>query len=92
MGNRRQWFVDRIGKRVFRTPVDCCEHCTKVNKEGLVIHDEQHAQYLFDVECETPVKYFDKDEDNKSLIEMADKAEKLISTARGYNEVDMAKD
>jgi hypothetical protein len=63
MNSRKQWFIDRIGKRVFRNDTQCCEHCDKVYKEGLVISDESHAYHLYDCECEMDVKYFDtKDE------------------------------
>lgn len=49
---RRQWFIDRIGKRVFREDVFCqCETCKRISKEGLIINDEMHAIYLHDVEC-----------------------------------------
>lgn len=48
---REQWFIDRIGKRVFRETNGCkCETCKRITNEGLVIFDEQHASYLFDME------------------------------------------
>lgn len=48
---RKQWFIDRIGKRVFRETNGCkCETCKRITNEGLVIFDKQHASYLFDVE------------------------------------------
>lgn len=57
----KQWFLDRIGKRIFRGPVSCtCETCTKVHHEGLIIHDKDQADYLFDVQNEIGIKYFDK--------------------------------
>jgi hypothetical protein len=49
---RRQWFLDRIGKRVFRKPNGCsCATCEKITKEGLIIADESHAIYMHDAEC-----------------------------------------
>ena len=43
----REWFVERIGKRIFRDSRRvCCGHCARVGKEGLIVHDEQHADYL----------------------------------------------
>lgn len=62
---RKQWFIDRIGKRVFRNRNTCdCEICEKTYTEGLIICDLQHACYLYDVECEynregIKIKYFD---------------------------------
>jgi hypothetical protein len=45
----KQWFIDRIGKRIYRKNNVCnCEVCTTVHKEGLIITDEQHANYLYD--------------------------------------------
>jgi hypothetical protein len=42
-----EWFIERIGKRIYRdSQRECCSHCTKVEKEGLIIYDEQHADYL----------------------------------------------
>jgi hypothetical protein len=60
--NRTQWFLDRIGKRVFRDDVTCeCGICKGVTSHGLIIDNEMHADYLCMVEA-TPsmeVKYFD---------------------------------
>ena len=48
---RQQWFKDRIGKRVFRNAVSCpCNTCTRVEKKGLIINDEMHAESLCDWE------------------------------------------
>lgn len=49
---REQWFVDRIGKKVFRTPMSCkCASCKDVYINGLVIVDEMHASYLCEIEA-----------------------------------------
>ena len=48
---RKQWFIDRIGKRVFREETSCpCESCKRISNEGLIINDEMHAIYLQDIE------------------------------------------
>lgn len=48
---RRQWFLDRIGKRVYRESNGCpCDTCKNITKEGLEIYDESHALYLHDCE------------------------------------------
>ncbi len=44
-----QWFTDRIGKRVFRPDHGCsCSSCRRIAEEGIIIEDEEHAQYLYD--------------------------------------------
>lgn len=56
-----QWFKDRIGKKVFRTISFCkCEICKNVFEKGVVILDNDHAQYLFDCQNEFDLYYFDK--------------------------------
>ena len=43
----KQWFINRIGKRIYRhTDTNCCEHCQKAYKDGIVVNDENHAYYL----------------------------------------------
>lgn len=44
----KEWFLERIGKRIYRDKSSCpCQVCLEVFKNGLVIADEQHADYLF---------------------------------------------
>ena len=80
MGNKpiqkdRQWFYDRIGKRVYRTKSTCpCSVCAAVYKKGLIITDYDHANYLLDCEGEIGLLYFDtkkevKDYEVKQEIE-----------------------
>lgn len=72
MKNRKQWFLDRIGKKVYRNSNGCdCDICKSVKKNGLVIEDEMHANYLYDVECEFnaeghPLKYTDINDESTS--------------------------
>jgi hypothetical protein len=48
---RQQWFLDRIGKRVFRESNGCaCDTCKRITKEGLIIRDKIHAIYLCGME------------------------------------------
>jgi len=60
--DRTQWFLDRIGKRVFRNKDGCnCPSCLNVAEQGIVIASEEHARYLDMIEA-TPdmeIKYFD---------------------------------
>lgn len=48
----QSWFLERIGKRIYRDHHECCSYCDDVAENGLVIHDEQHAQYLADTDLE----------------------------------------
>lgn len=53
----KEWFKERIGKRIYR---DCqnpdhdekCPTCKKVTESGIVVLDEQHADYLATVDSE----------------------------------------
>lgn len=46
-----QWFIDRIGKRVYRNTWTCqCPTCVDVARRWLIIANEMHASYLCDVE------------------------------------------
>ena len=42
------WFKNHIGKRIFRDADSCtCPHCANVVENGLVIYNEQHADYIY---------------------------------------------
>lgn len=57
----KKWFVDRIGKRVFRTKSSCqCATCSDVFINGLVIADEMHADYLYCCQTGLNLFYFDE--------------------------------
>jgi hypothetical protein len=56
----KQWFIDRIGKRIYREKNVCsCPVCVKVHEEGLVITSEDHANYLYDCQ-ELDLIYYEK--------------------------------
>jgi len=56
----KQWFIDRIGKRVFRTESSCsCGVCKMVFEQGLIIIDEMHADYLYMIQNKLGLYYFD---------------------------------
>ena len=69
ISDREQWFLDRIGKTVWRNRTSCkCHVCDRVYKEGLHISEEMHAYYLCDMEAAAnaegvPLKYFDTKEE-----------------------------
>ena len=49
--NTKEWFIDRIGKKVFRNSNGCnCDTCKRITNDGLVIFDGQHASYLHEME------------------------------------------
>lgn len=63
--HNKQWFVDRIGTRVFRTPLHgkghCkCMQCKHVTKVGLIIKDKNHADYLYTIQYDLQIQYNDK--------------------------------
>lgn len=63
--DREQWFLDRVGKVIFRNETSCkCLVCAKVYENGLYLTDENHATYTYDFELVyntevLPLKYFD---------------------------------
>jgi hypothetical protein len=66
---RLNWFIDRIGKRVFRNKTSCqCGTCQNVYENGVVISDGMHADYMCIIEFEytnekSPLQYFDTKEE-----------------------------
>jgi hypothetical protein len=43
----QQWFVERIGKRIYRDADSCdCIHCKDSVENGLIVSDDAHADYL----------------------------------------------
>lgn len=57
---KRKWFLDRVGKIVYRCEVNCkCEFCKDGTDNGVFITDRNHACYLTDISCELGIKYFD---------------------------------
>jgi hypothetical protein len=51
--NREDWFLERIGKRVFRTQNGCtCESCLRTYHDGIIIMDKEHAHTMFVAESE----------------------------------------
>lgn len=60
MIHEKQWFIERIGKRIFRENNHCpCAICLDVFENGLIITDEMHAIYLYDCQ-ETGLIYCDQ--------------------------------
>lgn len=56
-----KWFKNRIGKRVYRNDVSCdCTDCKNVTVGGLIISDDQHAEYLYMIQGELNLQYRDE--------------------------------
>ena len=53
------FFLERIGKRIYRDHHECCHQCDLNYKNGLVINDEQHADYLYEVQNEFALEGID---------------------------------
>lgn len=46
-----QFFIDNIGKRIYRDSDGCdCLGCKDIVENGLIITDETQAGYLFDIQ------------------------------------------
>lgn len=51
MRKNKQWFLDRIGKTIYRDPNNCsCHICKDRNINGVTITDRLHALYLYDIQ------------------------------------------
>jgi len=61
--HNQEWFISRVGKKVFRTEASCqCDVCKEVGKFGLIIVDEFHAKYLYDCQNELNLYYFEEED------------------------------
>ena len=57
-----KWFTDRIGQTVYREDVSCkCTTCKNVTETGLVIKNQQHAEYLEMIQIDLNLNYQDKE-------------------------------
>ena len=47
----KQWFIDNIGKRIYRDKSNCkCIDCRDSEDNWFIIIDKTHAWYLYDIE------------------------------------------
>ena len=62
MNHTQGWFLRRVDKRIYRDKTSCpCETCKRGFENGLVVHDKQHAIYLYDCQfCDEVLNYRDK--------------------------------
>jgi hypothetical protein len=58
------WFLNRIGKMVYRNPIHghpaCCETCKRSAEFGIFIRNITQAKYLHMVQFDLGVEYRDK--------------------------------
>lgn len=64
MNNRKQFFLDNIGNRLYRNDTGCdCLSCKGVYENGIIPNDRLEAIYLYDIETDFtagghPTRYF----------------------------------
>ena len=52
-----QFFLDRVGKRIYRDDDGCpCADCKRIVENGVRIMTKLHARYLFDVQLEYAIE------------------------------------
>lgn len=60
-----QWFIDRVGRKIYRENNICeCGICVDVFKNGLIVMSESHAYYLCDCQHELGLIYNDTLKEN----------------------------
>ena len=61
--NDLAWFIERIGKKVYRDRNICsCDYCQDIKVNGITIKDLNHAQYLLDIQNQFKIEYYEKNE------------------------------
>lgn len=68
MEDRKQWFIDRIGKVVYANSICTCDYCKLWYDSGVEIFDKDAAINLYDFEVlyqneGKRLKYFDTKEE-----------------------------
>lgn len=56
---RLHFFIDHVGKPIFRTRNGCsCELCERTYENGLIVQDKVHASSLASIETLTNIRYY----------------------------------
>ena len=65
MTSRQQWFMGRIGQRVYLGSCCSCGICKSMESRGVLIMSESDAKYFFDEESESEgaFRFFDTPEE-----------------------------
>ena len=59
MKHTLRWFINRIGKKIYRKKLKC--KCSSCQKSAIKVSPKyNHAEYLFDCQNEMGIEYFDK--------------------------------
>jgi hypothetical protein len=46
-----EWFLQRVNQTIFRDDNGCpCHECKEILEKGLVVRDEEHARYIFEIQ------------------------------------------
>jgi hypothetical protein len=90
MTTRKSWFIDRVGKVIYRNRTSCtCAVCEAVYTEGLFLDDALQADYCYETEAISnyegdPLLYFDTIEDRNAFEAiMADANLPTLAVAEG---------
>lgn len=67
ISERQAWFRRMINKRLWRNNYCPCEMCKDTYENGILITNQNHADYCYDNECDYaadghPLKYFETKE------------------------------
>lgn len=54
-----RWFNNRVGKRVYRKPINWCD-CSNCKNASVKIRDKEHAYSLFIHSFELDIRFYDK--------------------------------
>jgi hypothetical protein len=52
-----EYFISKIGQTIFRDDNGCpCKDCKEILEKGLVVRDEEHARYIFEMQNDLGVE------------------------------------
>lgn len=61
--NDLEWFLNKINKRIYRKKnIFECAFCLDVFKNGLIIKDKLHAEYIYECQIELGLIYYETNE------------------------------
>lgn len=47
----KEWFLEKVGQRIYRDYHKCCQTCDMIAENGLIVCDNDHADYLYEIQC-----------------------------------------
>lgn len=67
---KKQWFLDRLGKVVYRSNNDClCWLCQVTFRDGVLIKNVDIAEHLYELSCGLQHNYFDSKQERDNFVE-----------------------